>query len=106
MRFPSPDPNVPRSNVIYKKTDIVPIHDARGMSSLEFDRVGFAFAEMNSELKFEDCGNRKKVEQLYLKDLKELLCKFFRTPHVAILDHTVCAASQQESRRTKLSEGG
>ena len=89
MSFPSPDPNIPRTNVIYRKADMVSIRDARDLSPLDFDRVGFAFVEIESELKFEDCGDRKKVEQLYLKDLKDLFCKFFQTSHVVILDHTV-----------------
>jgi hypothetical protein len=89
MRFASPIPSLPRSNCLFQKADNVPIQDVRKVGPMDFERNGFTFMELDSPLTFEDCADRKKVEQLYLKDLKPLLCDFFKTSHVVILDHTL-----------------
>lgn len=89
LRFESPDPDLPRSNVICRRVDDVPIQDIRCRDPMDFDRVGFTFVNMDSKLTYADCADRKRLEQLYYKDLKGLLCKRFDTPHVVILDHTV-----------------
>jgi len=88
LRFPTPDPTVPRSKVVYKQTDDVLIRDARGILSPEdYHRLGFTFAEFDNERMFEDCGDFEKVQQLYMRGLKQLLSNFFHTPHIAFLDH-------------------
>lgn len=93
LRFDSPDPELPRTNIICRGVDNVPIHDVRTCETMEFDRTGFMFLDLDSELTYEDCNNRKKVEQLYLADLKALLCKTLKTPNIVFLDHTACTGS-------------
>lgn len=98
LRFASPNADVPRTNAVFEKIDNVPIHDARHLESLDYDSTGIAFVNVDSELTFKDCGDRRKVEELYLKNLKPALCNFFNTPHVVILDHIVSSKAHCNRR--------
>lgn len=89
LRFASPNPSVPRENLVFKKVNDIPIHDVRRVGPIDFDRTGFAFIELESPLTYHDCVDRKVVEELLLKDVKLALSKWFKTPNVVILDHTV-----------------
>ena len=89
LRFTSPNPSVPRSNAAFHKVDDIPIYDVRRFGPIDYERTGIGFIELDSPLTYDDCEDRSRVEELYLKELKPVLCKFFGTPHVVILDHTV-----------------
>lgn len=93
LRFSSPDPNIPRSNVQCKQTDNVLIRDFRSHSEqLSFEKNGFTFLEMKqpSLLTYEDCSDMQKIEELLLNNLQKELREFFGTAHVMLLSKTVC----------------
>lgn len=89
LRFESPDPSIARTNIRNKQASI-DIHDLRSYSEpLSYDHNGFTIMEAHSALTAEDSADEQKVKKLYLQSLKPVLCSFFGTPNVVILEYVV-----------------
>lgn len=90
LRFNSPDPSVARTNI--KNTPAtIEVHDIRSYSEpLSYSRNGFTTMKAHGALTAEDSADEEKVKTLYLQSLKPVLCDFFGTPNVVILEYVVC----------------
>lgn len=89
LRFDSPDPSIARTNIKNKQANIE-IHDLRSYPEpLSYSRNGFTIMKAHSALTVEDSADEQKVKKLYFQSLKPILCNFFRTPNVVILEYVV-----------------
>ena len=84
-----PPAGQPRDNIGEEKHEVV-IHDARGKEQeygLLLDTSGFQFVKHVSAEK--DFTDEKRIEEVYYKEVEELLKKEVGAKRVFIFDHTI-----------------
>ncbi|KAF6228795.1 hypothetical protein HO173_011643 [Letharia columbiana] len=85
-----PGNGIPRSNCTNQIYDSIIVRDLRACrESLSFDVNGFTVLDMESKLKSSEFYDEARVKDVYYMELKDLLCQFFDSSRVEILEHSV-----------------
>lgn len=83
-----PGNGLPRCNYKYDEIQGVDVHNLR-TSCFTLDTHGIGIFSLQSKMNCEDYSNNAKVENIYLREIKSLLMKVFKTEEVYIFDYTV-----------------
>ena len=90
LRFRSPEPSIPRTNIQFEQIDDVLVQDIRHCAEpLDYEDTGFAMLHLDSPLTYEESYDETKLRNFFLADLKQLLIKLYKTPNIAVLKCTV-----------------
>lgn len=85
-----PGNGIPRSNCTNQIYDSIIVRDLRACrESLSFDVNGFTVLDMESKLKSSEFYDEARVKDVYYMELKDLLCQFFDSSRVEILEHSI-----------------
>jgi hypothetical protein len=100
-----PPAGKPKDNIGRQPYDVV-IHDARGKEkeyNLSLDTSGFQFVKhVSSEKEFED---EERIQNVYYKEVEELLKKEAGAKRVFIFDHTIRRNPANLNPEDKLARG-
>jgi hypothetical protein len=89
MRY-EPENGIPQSIVKYEKHEVT-IHNLRRCKErLNFASCGFGVMSMETELNYDDFADCKKIESIYLEEVRDKLQQGFNASYVYIMDYVVC----------------
>lgn len=86
LRFTPPD-GTPRANILLERHDIN-VKDVRG-KNLSFDHDGAVVVQLESKLNYHDFDEEDQVQNVFLKEVANLLKNLLRAQHVQIFEHTI-----------------
>jgi hypothetical protein len=90
LRF-VPPPGFPETNINTEKHEIS-IGDIRTQErKFSLEREGFALLPLKSSMNYDDFFDVAKIEQVYLKEVAELLISSMKASRVQIFEHLVSA---------------
>lgn len=91
MRY-VPTNGIPQSIVKYEKHDIA-VQDLRTLGGrLSFTSCGFGVMPIETQLNYDDFADGKKIETVYLEEVRRKLQQSFNASYVYIMDYVVCFA--------------
>lgn len=89
LQFPAPD-GFPETNMTWTQHSDVQVADIRGVEgTFTVHRHGFQLCNLDTRLTYEDMGDRKKVEEIYLPEVAESLKKELKADRVLVFDYNV-----------------
>lgn len=84
---------LPHDNFINESVQHLELHDIRESShALTFEKNGFTVLEMHSVMTYEDFSNRTKIEDVYCKEVSDVLLAYTGASAVQVFDFAVTHA--------------
>jgi len=84
----STDDGLPQTNIERTEYSVM-FHDMRTEADLVYSRCGFRVANLQSQMKYEDYNDVKKIESIHQPEVAECVKQAMKASSVEILDYVV-----------------